>query len=107
MSTSVTLTKSRLKRTSNGTATYTPVRRRLHWRKILEEEFVAVIAERRAYEGATATLWGLVLSVASYYTKGALVQTLHNDQRNLVSTPQTPARVISVRTATFHDLLMV
>ena len=59
MSTSVTLTKSRLKRTSNGTATYTPVQSERHWRKILEEEYMAVIAERRAYEGATATPVGL------------------------------------------------
>ena len=50
-----TLTKSRLKRTSNGVATYTQVESEAHWRQVLEKEFAVVLTERRAYEGATAT----------------------------------------------------
>ena len=75
-----TLTKSRLKRTSNGAATYTQdgvlsvspvccavtpcsdtcvlsvqVESEAHWRQLLEEEYAMVLTERRVYEGATAT----------------------------------------------------
>ena len=50
-----TLTKSRLKSTSNGAAAYQQVESEAHWRQLLEEEYAVVLTERRVYEGATAT----------------------------------------------------
>ena len=49
-----TLTKSKLKRTINGMATYTHVESEAHWRQLLQQEYKVVLTERREYEGATA-----------------------------------------------------
>ena len=51
-----TLTKSRLKRTTDGQAAYTPVESEAQWRELLKVEYGVVLTAQREYEGATAAM---------------------------------------------------